>query len=175
MRIMPKMSERPPARRKSSAPQDTPLKSWLIQKSTRPSGDPQEPDGVAAEDPGLVGRPEARLLGDDVTRALVAHVEAEVASEHDAVGADGGDQIPQGLGRVADRVVGEAAEIRGDRPARAIASFGPHALTALEAPEEVRERTARVRQAHLELRAAIEDAAEDQVGGGDRGVEGIAE
>jgi len=36
MRIMPKMSERPPARRKSRAPYDTPLKSWLIQKSTTP-------------------------------------------------------------------------------------------------------------------------------------------
>src|SRR4029450_10574272 len=34
MRIMPKMSERPPARRKRRAPYETPLKSWLIQKST---------------------------------------------------------------------------------------------------------------------------------------------
>src|SRR5262249_59732667 len=33
MRIMPKMSESPPARRKRSAPYETPLKSWLIQKS----------------------------------------------------------------------------------------------------------------------------------------------
>src|SRR6266850_6292829 len=34
MRIMPKMSERPPASRKSKAPYDTPLKSWPIQNST---------------------------------------------------------------------------------------------------------------------------------------------
>src|SRR5262245_64673205 len=33
MRIMPKMSESPPAKRKRSAPYETPLKSWLIQKS----------------------------------------------------------------------------------------------------------------------------------------------
>src|SRR6266850_6055460 len=33
MRIMPKMSERPPARRKSSAPYEMPLNSWLIQNS----------------------------------------------------------------------------------------------------------------------------------------------
>src|SRR5213594_5100107 len=33
MRIMPKISESPPARRKSRAPYETPLKSWLIQKS----------------------------------------------------------------------------------------------------------------------------------------------
>src|SRR5437879_13626412 len=33
MRIMPKMSESPPASKKSRAPYETPLKSWLIQKS----------------------------------------------------------------------------------------------------------------------------------------------
>src|SRR6185369_177927 len=33
MRIMPKMSERPPASRKSRAPYEMPLKSWLIQNS----------------------------------------------------------------------------------------------------------------------------------------------
>ena len=35
MRITPKMSERPLARRKRSAPYETPLKSWVIQNSPR--------------------------------------------------------------------------------------------------------------------------------------------
>src|SRR5262245_2389166 len=33
MRIIPKMRERPPARRKSSAPYEIPLNAWVIQNS----------------------------------------------------------------------------------------------------------------------------------------------
>src|SRR5207249_3243757 len=59
--------------------------------------------------------------------------------------------------------------------ARALARLGPHALAVAESSEEVRERAARVGQADLELRVAIEDPAEDEVRGRDRRVERIPE
>src|SRR3989442_8269082 len=99
------------------------------------------------------------MLGDDVARADVAHVEAEVAAEHDAIRADRRDEIAEGVRRVADRVVGEAPEVALEGLPGAVARLGPHALAVAKPPDEVRERAARVRQAHLELRVAVEDAA----------------
>jgi len=76
---------------------------------------------------------------------------------------------------VADGVVGEATEIGRERTARSLPRLGPHALAVPEPPDEVGEGAARVGKAHLQARERVEDAAEDEVGGGDRGVERVAE
>src|SRR2546430_15819184 len=102
------------------------------------------------------------MLGDDVARADVAHVEAEVAAEHDAIRADRRDEIAEGVRRVADRVEGEAPEVALEGLTGAVARLGPHALSVAQPPDEVRERAARVGPAHMELRVAVADAAGDE-------------
>src|SRR5512132_1100905 len=98
MRMTPKISESPLASRKSNAPYDNPLNVCTIQKSgrTRPLTQVQHAGGVAAHDSALVLQAESRRLGlDDGERPVVAHVEAEVRSEHDAIRSDGGDQVAE--------------------------------------------------------------------------------
>src|SRR5215467_7550220 len=116
-RMTPKIRLRPLASRKRSAPYDSPLKVWMIQNSlltarTRsPLSEPQQAGGVVAEDARLIRSLELESLGDDVARPVVPHVEAEIAAEHHAVGADGLDEPAQRFRRVADRVVAEATQV----------------------------------------------------------------
>src|SRR2546428_13081763 len=94
------------------------------------------------------------MLGDDVARADVAHVEAEVAAEHDAIRADRRDEIAEGVRRVADRVVGEAPGVALEGLPGAAARLGPPPPAGAKPPAGVRERAPRGGQAHLQLRAA---------------------
>src|ERR1700693_1883612 len=178
IRITPKISDSPLARRKRSAPYDTPLNVWTTQKSGRtPSlAQAQHAGGVPADDAVLVLPAEPRRLGlDDRERPLVPHVEAEVGAEHHAVRADRVDQVAKRARVVADDVVAEAAEIGAEGLLRPVFRFRPHALDVKEAAVEVRHGAARVGQAAFELRQPVEDASEHQVRGGDRGVEWVAE
>src|ERR1700687_6367692 len=96
MRMTPKISESPLARRKRSAPYDRPLKVWTTQKSgrTRLLAQAQHAGGVGADDAVLVLPAEPRRLGlNDRERPLVPHVEAEVGAEHHAVRPDRGDEV----------------------------------------------------------------------------------
>src|SRR3989442_1053020 len=116
IRMMPKISDSPAASRKSRAPYDTPLKAWMIQNSAvtpAPRGlrQAEQPRRVVAQDLRLVRLPQCEPLHHHVARPLVAHVEAEVTADHDAVGADESDEVLEGLGRVTDRVVAEAAQV----------------------------------------------------------------
>src|SRR2546430_807065 len=77
------------------------------------------------------------------------------------------DEIAEGVPGGADRVGGEGPEVACEGVGGALARFGRHALAVAEPSEEVRERAARVGQADLELRVAIEDPAEDEVRGRD--------
>src|SRR5712691_13321019 len=176
-RMTPKIRLRPLASRKSNAPYERPLKVWMIQSSLltararSPLGEPQQAGGVVAEDARLVGPLELEPLRDDVARPVVAHVEAEIAAQHHAVGADGLDEPTERLRRVADGVVGEAPQVRAERTLGLVLVFGPHALAVLHAAGEVRDGAAGVRQQHVQSREAVEHAAEDEMGGGDGGVE----
>src|SRR5216117_3429571 len=112
-RMTPKIRLRPLANRKSSAPYDSPLKVWMIQNSLLtarprgPLGEPQQAGGVVAEDARLISPLELEPLGDDVARPVVPHVEAKVAAQHHAVGADGVDEPAQRFRRSEERRVGK--------------------------------------------------------------------
>src|SRR5262245_53828164 len=96
----------------------------------RGSAHAQELRRVVPQDARAIGRAEAEAL-DDATRSLVAHVEAVVAAEHHAVGADGLDQVPERARRVRDRVVGEPPEVGGGLAPGTVASLGAHLLAVL--------------------------------------------
>src|SRR5262245_29337309 len=147
MRIMPKISDSPPASRNRRAPYDTPLKVWVIQNSgvtTTPgrlpapaSRQPEQTRGVAADDARLVAGLETQSLGDDVARPFVAHVEAEVAAEHHAVDADQIHEVAQRFWRVGDGVVGESSEVGAEGAPRPLARLGSYALAVLQPAEEI--------------------------------------
>src|SRR5688572_2869608 len=137
--MTPKISDRPLASRKRSAPEDSPLKVWTIQNSAdiysegaaeapsdaspraglrrqsrrsnvvmrTCSGQTEQTGGGGAEDPALVRPVQPGVLRHHLDGARVAHVEAIVAAQHDAIGAHGVDQEAQQVRRVADGVVGE--------------------------------------------------------------------
>src|SRR5713226_5834863 len=180
-RMTPKIRLRPLASRKSNAPYERPLKVWMIQNSLLTAGargslgEPQQAGGVVAKNARLVGPLELESLGDDVARPVVAHVEAEIAAQHHAIGADGLDEPAERLGRVADGVVGEAPKVRAERTLGLVLVFWPHALAVLHAPGQIGNGAAGVGQQHVQPRKAVEHAAEDQMRRGDGGVEGIAE
>src|SRR6266511_3413961 len=118
MRMTPKMSESPLARRNRSAPYESPLKVCETQQAR----------GVASQDPFSIRSLELELFLDHIAGQLVAHVEAEVAAEHHAVHAHRLDQIGERARVVADRVVGEAAQIRARRTPRLLLRLRAHAL-----------------------------------------------
>jgi hypothetical protein len=130
---------------------------------------------MLSQDARLVRRFESQPLGDDVARALVAHVETEIAPDHHPVGADQVDEVTQGLGRMTDRVVGEPSQIGAEGPPGFVAGLGPHPLTVLEPPKEVGQGPTGVGQAHLQTRKLVQHAAQDQVRRGYSGVERVAE
>src|SRR6266542_1189667 len=177
-RMTPKISDRPLARRKRSAPYERPLNVWMIQKSGRMPrlAQAQQPRAGAAHDAVLVLPAESGRLGlDDRQRPLVAHVEAEVGADGHAVRPDRGDEIPERPRVVADGVVGEAAEIGAEGLLRALLRLGANLLAVTEPAVKIRQRPARVGQADLERREPVEHATEDQMRRGDGGVEWIAE
>src|SRR5262249_33900466 len=167
-RITPKISDRPLASRNSSAPYDRPLKVCVTQnppvtgsprlrlRLARPRSQPQQTPRVLRQDAGPVARGERDPAHDDLARARRAHVEAEVAADHHAIGADEGDEIAQRRRRVADRVVGEASQIGVERSLRHALRLRPDLLAVREPADEVRHGAAGVWQAHLELREAGE-------------------
>src|SRR2546425_1257232 len=180
-RMTPKIRLSPLASRKSSAPYESPLNVWMIQNSLLTAeargslGEPQQAGGVVAKNARLVGPLELESLGDDVARPVVAHVEAEVAAQHHAIGAHRPDEPVERFGRGADRVVREAPQVRAERALGLVLVLGAHALAVLDAAGEIRDGAAGVGQHHVQPREAVEDAAEDEVRRGDGGVEGIAE
>src|SRR6266567_1731663 len=150
MRMTPKISESPLARRKRSAPYDSPLNVWTTQKSGRTRGlaQAQHAGGVVANDAALVLQAEPRRPGgNDGERPVVAHVEAEVRPEHHAVRAHRDDQVAQRAGVVADGVVGEAPEVGAERLLRHALRLGPHPLPVTQTPVQVRQRPAGMREA----------------------------
>src|SRR3984893_4193301 len=177
-RMTPKMRESPLARRKRRAPYDSPLNVWRIQKTDRMPRLPQaqQAGGIVAHDAILILsiEPDGLRL-DGGARPLIPHVEAEIGAEHHAIRAHGGHEIAQRPRVVADDVVGEATQVGAERLLRALLRLRAHPLAVPEPAVQVRQRSARMGQAHLELGQPVEDAAEDEVGGGDGGVEGIAE
>ncbi len=54
---------------------------------------------------------QSRQAVNHFNRALIAHVEAVVASKHHAVSSNEVDEIAERLGCMADRVVGESPEV----------------------------------------------------------------
>src|SRR5262249_18038361 len=114
MRITPKISERPLARRNSKAPYDRPLKVCVTQNSPVTSQMQQAP-GVLRQDAGPVACRELESAHDDLARACRTHVEAEIAADHHAIGADEIYEIGKRGRRMADRVVAEAPQIRLER------------------------------------------------------------
>src|SRR5215467_10382020 len=186
-RMTPKISERPLARRNSNAPYDRPLKVCVTQNSSvtgsprlrlrlaRPWSQMQQAPGVLRQDAGTVARGQLESAHDDLPRARRPHVEAEVAADHHAIGADEADEIRERGRRVADRVVREAPQIRLERPLRYALRLRPHLLAVRQPPDEVWHGAARVGKAHLELREPIEHAAEDEVGCRDGRVERVPE
>src|SRR6202795_5148180 len=154
MRMTPKISESPLDKRKRSAPYDSPLNVWTIQKSGRTRGlaQVQHAGGVVADDAALVLLAEPRRLGlDDRERPLVAHLEAEVGAEHHAVRADRVDEVAKRARVVADDVVAEATEIGAEGFLRPVFRFGPHAVAVTEMSVEVRHAAARVGQTIFEF------------------------
>src|SRR5256712_6856769 len=180
-RMTPKIRLSPLASRKSSAPYESPLNVWMIQNSLLTAeargslGEPQQAGGVVAKNARLVGPLELESLGDDVARPVVAHVEAEVAAQHHAIGADGLDEPAERLRRVTDGVVGEAPQVGPERPLGLVLVLRAHALAVLHAPGEIRNRAAGVGQEHVQPGKPVENATQDEMGGGDGRVERIAE
>src|SRR2546422_1876094 len=181
-RITPKMSDSPLARRNRRAPYDRPLKVWVTQNSAvtgprhaEPHSQAEQTPRVLRQDPGAIPRGQLDPARDDLTRPRRTHVEAEVAADHHAVGADETDEVRERRRRVADRVVGEAPQIRVEGAPGHALGLGPHLLAVGEPADEIRHGAAGVRQADLEVREAVEHAAEDEVRGGDGGVERVAE
>src|SRR5262249_33238351 len=161
MRMTPKISESPLARRKRSAPYDSPLNVWTTQKSerTRDLTQAQHASGVVATDAALILPAEPRRPGgNDGQRPVVAHVEAEVRPEHHAVRAHRGDEIAQRARVVADDVVGEAPEVGAEGLLRHPLRLGSHPLPVTEAAVQIRQRAAGVREADGQFGQPIEHA-----------------
>ena len=97
-----------------------------------------------------------------------------IAAQHDAVGADHGNDVGHDLRTVADRVVMETAQIGHGRFGH-VFGLGTHARAVGHAPDQRRERAACMRQHDLELRKRVHHAAEHQRRGGDAGIVRIAE
>ena len=73
-----------------------------------------------------------------------------------------------------DGVVGEAAQIAARRLRKVLGLF-PDPPAVVDAADQDRQRAARMRQIDLQVGMAVEHPAEDQVAGGDRGVDRVAE
>src|SRR6266850_6207411 len=191
-RITPKMSESPLASRNRRAPYERPLNVWVTQNSAvtglaygwgsrgglrlaRPRSQAEQTPRVLPQDAGPVARGQLDPAHDDLARPRRPHVETEVAADHHAVRAHEADEVLHRRGRVADRVVREPSEIGVERTLRDALRLRPHLLPVGEPADEVRQGAAGMRQADLELREPVEHAAEDEVRGGDGGVERVAE
>src|SRR5438874_1691930 len=88
--------------------------------------------------------------------------ERPVAAEHDAVGADLVEQVAEGLLAADDGVVVEPALVRAGRLLDDTVRLRRALPAAVESAHRVAGRAAAVGDAHLEIRAGVEDAAEDQ-------------
>ena len=126
--------------------------------------------GVAAEDQISRRRIERRRAnaGDAIE---VAHVERIIAAEQHAVGADFFDQEFEDRRLVHDGVVIEPPDRRGRTIGQIHLGFRTHVIGVLEAAGLVGHEAAAVRQADFQLPMPLQDAAEHQAGGGNRGVE----
>src|SRR5688572_9751358 len=109
----------------------------MIQKSGRMagSGQAQEPGARPSDDAVLVLPAEPGRLGlDGRHRPLVAHVEAEVSAEGDAIGPHRCHEVPETPRVVADDVVREAAQIRAEGLLGHALILGPYRLAVAEPP-----------------------------------------
>ncbi len=85
-----------------------------------------------------------------------------VRPEHDAVGADLADQVPQVLGRIHERVVVELPQIVARRLCHRLAALAAR-VAIVGAADVRRQESAAVRQHDLRARVLVEKAAEDHV------------
>src|SRR5579863_805822 len=104
---------------------------------------------------------------------LITHGETVITSHHDPLCPNLLDHVFHDWLRVGDRVVGKAFEITAGR-LREMFQFLSCAPALVDAADQDGKYTAAVRQANLQLWMAVEHAAENQMAGGNRGVNGIA-
>ena len=110
----------------------------------------------------------------DVDRSLVRDGKAVVTPHEDAIRADHVDQIFEYVVGVADRVVIEAAQVI-DRRVLDVFQVGALFPAPVEPSDEPGKRASRVGQADNEPGESIEHTSEDEVRGGDRRLERVAE
>src|SRR5258706_465169 len=117
---------------------------------------------------------EGRVIDDDLYRLLIGDGKAIVAPHQHPVGADYLDQIFQDVVGIADRVVIEAPQVL-DRRALDVLQIGALFPAPVEPAHEPRKGAARVGQADDELGKPVEHSPEDEMRGGDRRLERVAE
>src|SRR6266436_754310 len=129
---------------------------------------------VRLEDASLGFSVEGRMIGDNLHRFLVGNGKAIVAPHQHPVGADYLDQIFEYVVGVAHRVVVEAAQVL-DRRAFDVLQIGALFPAPVEPAHEPRKGAARVGKADDELGKPVEHTPKDEVRGGDRRLERVAE
>lgn len=102
------------------------------------------------------------MVGDDLDRAAMAHVEAVIAAQHHPVRPGEADQEGERVRRMAHRVVVEPAEI-AERAAAVVGEFGPHPAPVVEPAGDMGEYAAGMGQADREAREPVERPGEDQM------------
>src|SRR5438067_5195715 len=130
---------------------------------------------LAAQDDGAVLARELSHRYEGAPRIEAAHVESIIAADDDPVVAHQIDEVAQDEVAVNYRVVVETPQVCARLSPRVLAPLGTDFMDAIEAPDEVRERSAAVRQADLQAREPVEDTAHREPRRGHRRIEGIPE
>src|SRR5882757_9645953 len=117
---------------------------------------------------------EGRVIDDDLYRLLVGDGKAVVAPHQHPVGADYLDQIFQDVVGVADRVVIEATQVI-DRRVLDVLQIAALFPAPVEPSDEPGKRASRMGQADDEPGESIQHTPEDEMRGGDRRLERVAE
>src|ERR1700693_1522603 len=126
-----------------------------------------------SEDHLALGAGEVDLL-EKLDGALIAHVEAEVAADHDALGAHFLDHELHDLLGMDDGVVEESVQIRA-RSLGKLLDLRAHLPAVVDAADQDEQSPAAMGPAEAEVGMAVEHAAEDEVARGDGRVDGIAQ
>src|SRR5882724_12878629 len=129
---------------------------------------------VRLDDASLGFSVEGRMIGDNLHRLLVGNGKAIVAPHQHPVGADYLDQIFEYVVGVAHRVVVEAAQVL-DRRALDVLQIGALFPAPVEPSDEPGKRASRMGQADDEPGESIQHTPEDEMRGGDRRLERVAE